>query len=100
MKFHIRVLVVWVLSKIAVGVTLKNDCNVALSSVTGTLADPVPETATESTVARTLSLRSRSVTVNEPLSVKPESASVNAEVAGPPVMTGASAVPLIVITTS
>ncbi|TWT86423.1 hypothetical protein Pla100_60480 [Neorhodopirellula pilleata] len=89
-----------VLSRIAVGETLKNDAIVALLSVPGTLLEPVPVTTTESTAAVTLSLRSRSVTVNVPLSVRPALVSVNEDVSGPPVITGASLVPLTVMTTS
>ncbi len=45
----------------------------------------------------TLSVKSRSVTVNVPESLSPALVSVSDEVSGPPVITGASPVPVIVI---
>ncbi|MFN9418540.1 MAG: glycoside hydrolase family 30 beta sandwich domain-containing protein [Pirellula sp.] len=84
---------------IAVGVTDKKLLSVAFVNPDGTLVAPVPVTTTESTAAVTLSVRSRSVTVKVPVSLSPALVSVNDEVSGPPVMTGASAVPVMVIVT-
>ncbi|TWT86418.1 hypothetical protein Pla100_60430 [Neorhodopirellula pilleata] len=55
--------------------------------------------ATASTAAATLSDRSRSVTVSVPLVLKPEPVGVSPALSGPSVITGASLVPLIVMTT-
>ena len=85
--------------RIAVGVTDKKLRNVALVKPAGTLPAPDPVTTTESTAAVTLSVRSRSVTVKAPESLSPALVSVNDAVSGPPVMTGASAVPVMVIVT-
>ena len=99
MKFQVKVLFVCEPLRIAVGVTDKKLLSVAVVNPAGTLPAPVPVTTTESTATVTLSVRSRSVTVNVPVSLSPALVSVNADTSGPPVMTGASAVPVTVITT-
>ena len=81
------------------GVTDKKLRSVALVKPGGTLLALVPVTTTESTAAVTLSVKSRSVTVNDPVSLSPALVSVSDNVFGPPVITGASAVPVIVIVT-
>ena len=99
LKFQVSVLVVCVPLSIAVGETDKKLRNVAFVNPDGTLVAPVPVTTTESTAAVTLSVKSRSVTVKLPESLSPAFVSVNEEVSGPPVITGASAVPVMVTVT-
>ena len=100
MKFQVNVSVNSVLSRMPVGVTVRKLFRIALVSDAGTLLAPVPLTATESTAAVTLLVKSASLTVKVPLLVKPASVSVKPTESGPSVMTGASLVPVMVTVTA
>ena len=98
-KVQFRVLLVWVLFRIAVGATLNIASSAASFGAAGSLRLDVPLTTRLSTLAVTVSAVSTSVTVRLPLALRPASVSARAAVSGPPVITGASFVPLIVMTT-
>ena len=83
----------------AAGVTDRKLFRIALVNDAGRLLAPVPLTATESTAAVTLLVRSASLTVNVPLLVKPALVSVKPTESGPSLMTGASLVPVMVTVT-
>ncbi len=99
MKDQVKAAVVCVALRIVVGVTVKKLATVALSRLPGALATPLPLIATASTEAVTMSLRSKSVTVNEPLVVKPDPVGDRPTESGPSVITGESLVPVMVIVT-